>query len=181
MRYVTPKIRRCRKNGKVRYLRQGRELRDQGFPLPPPFQPDLEGECPPCQGGRRRDSVPCQRVYTVPPFRQGHARGINCVCWKSSAWQGFFLLTGGFRACPAGRFLRAIHIIAAAGRLLCGMAGTARAAGSAAFKKAAPSSAAGWGFADTRCHCPSRKRTSARLKRAGASAAQKWLVPPRHR
>ncbi len=109
MRYVTPKIRRCRKNGKVRYLRQGRELRDQGFPLPPPFQPDLEGECPPCQGGRRRDSVPCQRVYTVPPFRQGHARGINCVCWKSSAWQGFFLLPGGFRACTAGRFLRAIQ------------------------------------------------------------------------
>ena len=31
-------------------LRQGRYLWYQGFPLPSPFQPYLEAECPSCQG-----------------------------------------------------------------------------------------------------------------------------------
>lgn len=64
-------------NGKVRYLRQGRYLWYQGFSLSQTFQQNLEAERPSCKGSDRRYSPPCQRMYSVPPLRQGNPRDLS--------------------------------------------------------------------------------------------------------
>ena len=61
-------------SGKVRYLRQGRDFRYQGLPFPQTFQQNVEAQCQARQGGRRRYSAPCVRLYPVPPLQQGAAR-----------------------------------------------------------------------------------------------------------
>ena len=42
--------------------------------LSPSFQQNLDTECSSCEGSGRWYSPPYQRMYSVPPFRQGYPR-----------------------------------------------------------------------------------------------------------
>ena len=61
-------------DGKVRILRQGRDLWYQGVPFSPAFQSSLEAQCQARQGCGQRHASPCVRLYQMPAFRQGHSR-----------------------------------------------------------------------------------------------------------
>jgi hypothetical protein len=56
-------------NGKMRYLRQRSRLQQSGFPFPPPFRQNLEGEREACEGDRERFSQEDLRLHPLPAVR----------------------------------------------------------------------------------------------------------------
>ena len=78
----------------MRYLRQGRDLWYSGLSLSSSFQSNLEAECTSCKGSGRRYSPPYQRMYSVPPFRQGNPRylifGVTLNMLKALCTSGCF-------------------------------------------------------------------------------------------
>ena len=56
-------------DGKVRVLRQGRNVRYSGLPLSSAFQSCMEAQCEACEGNRERFPPPCLCLYPVYAFR----------------------------------------------------------------------------------------------------------------